>query len=49
MELRQRAFREFYLRPRAFLAAARYARNPKVALRMFRMLLDFRDWVRVEG
>jgi radical SAM superfamily enzyme YgiQ (UPF0313 family) len=46
MELREKAFREFYLRPRAFVAAARYARTPGVVFRMARMLLDFGDWIK---
>ncbi len=46
MELRERAFREFYLRPRAFLSAARYVKSPSVAMRMARMLLQFRNWIK---
>lgn len=46
MELRGKAFREFYLRPRAFVSAAKYLSSPSVALRMMYMLLDFRDWIR---
>ncbi len=49
MELREKAFREFYLRPRAFVSAARYVQSPGVALRMARMLWDFGDWIRIEG
>jgi len=46
MELRERAFREFYLRPRAFISAARYLKSPPVAIRMARMLLQFRNWIK---
>ena len=46
MELRELAFRRFYLRPRAFISAARYISNPGVAIRMARMLWDFRDWIK---
>jgi radical SAM superfamily enzyme YgiQ (UPF0313 family) len=45
MELRTKAFKEFYLRPRAFLNTFKYMRNPKVALRMMKMLYDFWGWI----
>ena len=46
MELRRKAFRDFYLRPRAFLSAAKYISGPRVAWRMMKMLFDFRDWIK---
>lgn len=45
MELRTQAFKEFYLRPRAFLNTFKYMRNPAVALRMMKMLYDFWGWI----
>ena len=45
MELRTRAFKEFYLQPRAFLRVLKYIKGPRVALNIMRMVRDFYGWI----
>lgn len=45
MELRTKAFKEFYLRPLTFLNTLKYMRHPAVAWRIMKMLYDFWGWI----